>query len=781
MGQKKEKHVLIVENSGAGNNLRINESSAKSTKLQLEGKFTEFDIENRNKRMYTADKFIPYMNLLLEKKKSLGVLYGEYDHPDVFDVTCKNLSHVINDLKYNEAGNCVDGNITLLNNSWGKEARSIIEDEYPLFVSSRAAGVTNENGMVQLKELFTYDIVADPGFASARVTPTLMNESLGFKVNDDVPYRIYEMNDAQANALFVDNKNDNKTKQDIMQFEAFLQTELIKFEAQLLEKITGKKYLPEEATDLMEKIELVKEELAGVNKVLEFFRTKMITLINDNSKLRDDNKRIQTEVSENLLHANHLTGKLKNLTKYAIQIDERLNSSEGLLEHVATHTNANILFSKDIANNLSNTAKEVEATQGLLEHVATNVKENAEALLFVINESTDIKGFVENIATEVEATQGLLEHVASEGYNDQVWLTYIHEKVDGVINYTNDLVTSLKNDNKKLLKENINNTTELNGLDNIESYLGLDAEQNLANKLENETKIANVDTKIAVNEDEENDETNVGTSVITTEEPELGVGIVTPALNQIEEPVQTIVTEEPIVTSVETDTQNLDTLEAKFLNQLVKILATDDTGIVIEITPDNKLVIQKSGTEETSQHDETEIETLDTDDNIVETITNLVGEINKHKALAVKEPHFFTMLSDKQIVEFKELDLDTQANIINMMNEKEYYSATEVLNHIASYIGEKTMNKEERLTSCLPESLKESWNNLDAEAKKNILAESVYFPIKTETDMINFWTTRSFSKANDAKLIKEAKDLEEQTKLNAINELDAFTDAFKGL
>src|ERR1022692_4015162 len=125
----KNKHVMIVENSKSS--LSLNESTVKgSAKLKLNGEFTTFDIENRNKRKYTAPKFLPCMEQMLEKKKSLGILYGEYDHPDVFDVTCKNLSHVIDSLIHNESRNCVDGQITLLNNHWGTEARSIIEDGY---------------------------------------------------------------------------------------------------------------------------------------------------------------------------------------------------------------------------------------------------------------------------------------------------------------------------------------------------------------------------------------------------------------------------------------------------------------------------------------------------------------------------------------------------------------------------------------------------------------------------------------------------------------------------
>jgi hypothetical protein len=37
-----------------------------------------------------------------------------------------------------------------------------------LFSYHQAAGITESDGSVSLKKLFTYDIVADPGFASAK-------------------------------------------------------------------------------------------------------------------------------------------------------------------------------------------------------------------------------------------------------------------------------------------------------------------------------------------------------------------------------------------------------------------------------------------------------------------------------------------------------------------------------------------------------------------------------------------------------------------------------------
>ena len=102
------KTVLIIEKNQ--NSLQINEGNEKldflkeyRTKykdgLVVGGIFTEFDITNRNNRVYTAQDFVPCMNKMMEKKKSLGILFGEYNHPEGFDININQVSHCIVDLK----------------------------------------------------------------------------------------------------------------------------------------------------------------------------------------------------------------------------------------------------------------------------------------------------------------------------------------------------------------------------------------------------------------------------------------------------------------------------------------------------------------------------------------------------------------------------------------------------------------------------------------------------------------------------------------------------------
>ena len=166
------KSILIVENST--NSLsKINENN-KSQNI-LGGIFTEFDIKNRNERIYTADKFLPCLEEMNERITNMGSVYGEFDHPDVFDTSLARASHVITKAEYVKENNRVEGEIRLLSTHWGREAQALVNDGCPVFVSSRAAGITESDGTVTLKKLFTYDIVADPGFASAKMNVKTLN------------------------------------------------------------------------------------------------------------------------------------------------------------------------------------------------------------------------------------------------------------------------------------------------------------------------------------------------------------------------------------------------------------------------------------------------------------------------------------------------------------------------------------------------------------------------------------------------------------------------------
>jgi hypothetical protein len=102
-----------------------------------------------------------------------------------------NVSHVVESLEFDPKQNAIVGKIRLLNTNAGKQAQALVRDGIPLNISSRAAGTVDESGHVKLQQLFTYDLVADPGFANAQLKR--VNESYGF--GDDENIDIYDISE----------------------------------------------------------------------------------------------------------------------------------------------------------------------------------------------------------------------------------------------------------------------------------------------------------------------------------------------------------------------------------------------------------------------------------------------------------------------------------------------------------------------------------------------------------------------------------------------------------
>ena len=173
---------ILIKNKGP-KALVLNESQTQSgsKKYVFEGVFTQCGIENRNNRIYDPEEVLPHLAYLRDKIKSEGCILGELDHPEGrFEIYLKDASHMITDLWYEPKTKCVMGKLELLNTPNGKTIQAIVEAGCPLFVSSRAAGTVGPDKHVSIQQIFTYDIVAVPGFAEARLDQ--VNESMRAQV-----------------------------------------------------------------------------------------------------------------------------------------------------------------------------------------------------------------------------------------------------------------------------------------------------------------------------------------------------------------------------------------------------------------------------------------------------------------------------------------------------------------------------------------------------------------------------------------------------------------------
>ena len=309
------------------NNLLILERSSTELEFKqeggtyvLEGIFGEIDKKNRNNRIYTESEYLPQIEALQAKIKSSKLL-GELDHPQTFDVSLKNVSHIIEELNYDSETKQVKGRIRLLDTDAGRQAKALVDAGVPLQISSRAAGAVESNGTVKIKQLFTYDLVADPGFENAELKR--VNEAFGF-LNEGNDLFIYE----------IDSKKENE-KQPI---ENINETKMAESKFITVEDFNKySKYLSEE-------IKSIKE---GMNSLTEAESTS-----SQLGTLKEYTDYLAKKLEESIAYSEHIAEKADKGIQYSENLAVKLDQGIQYSEHIASKVDQSIQYSEHIAESV---------------------------------------------------------------------------------------------------------------------------------------------------------------------------------------------------------------------------------------------------------------------------------------------------------------------------------------------------------------------------------------------------------------------------------------------
>jgi hypothetical protein len=444
------KPVLIVENS---TNSLVRESSSTGKKdYILGGTFTEFGVKNRNERIYTAAKFLPALEEMNERMNNLGIVYGEFDHPDVFDTSLSRASHVITKANYVKESNLVEGEIRLLSTYWGKEAKSLVDDGCPIFVSSRAAGITESDGTVSLKKLFTYDIVADPGFASAKMSVKVLNESLGYD-NPKSNFRIYDLsNESKTEELFNMNNNEFVTKQQLTDYSQYLVKELASTKKEVKSAITKGNMNPKKLEQLLEYYDELNNTNSQVVKYLDYLAEKVQIMVNENKSLKETTDKL-------IKHNDYLAENLEKAVNYSEYLAENLDKNIAYSEYVAENLDKNIAYSEYVAENL-------DKNIAYSEYVAENLDKNIAYSEYLAENLDKNIAYSEYIAENLDKSIAYGEYIAEHVDNSIAYSEYLAEHVEGNIAYSEYIAEHL-DDNiaySEYIAENLDKTISYAGL-----------------------------------------------------------------------------------------------------------------------------------------------------------------------------------------------------------------------------------------------------------------------------------------------------------------------------
>jgi len=410
---KKNNDLLIVEMSSSTLNIDRNETKD----YILEGIFGQIDQKNRNNRIYTEDEYVPQIEKLQEKIKSSKLL-GELDHPTQFDTSLKNVSHVVENLFYDKESKQVRGKIRLLDTDAGRQAKALVDAGVPLQISSRAAGAVESNGKVKIKQLFTYDLVADPGFENAELKR--VNESYGF--SDDGGIYIYEMG-KDANIV-----------------ESNLEQENIN--TQIKENKTMAEFV--KAEDFNKYSEYLAEEIKSIKKIID-------------EKYDDNSTNADEKINRVIGHGDHLAESINKIGEYVGYLAEKLDGSIQYTEHVAEKTDQGIQYSESIAEKLD---QNIQYT----EHVAEKTDQGIQYSENIAEKLDQGIQYTEHVAEGVSKLKDFANYLAEahnsnteSGENIIEYVNYLKENMQSVSEYAEYIAESI---NEGLVAEEGNVTGE---------------------------------------------------------------------------------------------------------------------------------------------------------------------------------------------------------------------------------------------------------------------------------------------------------------------------------
>ena len=815
------KPVLIMESCSSGLMLNESASEIKSNKFILSGIFTEFDVKNRNERVYTKDRFLPHLNEMQGRIKTLGAVYGEFDHPDVFDTSLVRVSHLIHSATFNESKNRIDGSIRLLPTPNGKIAKELVLDGCPLFVSSRAAGVTESDGTVTVKKLFTYDAVADPGFASARMNLNVMNESLGF--NESVNLRIVDMSvESKINELFDMNKNDQVTQTQMSDFTQYLENEIPRIQEQILQNIKEGND-PEQLAKLSEYYENLQESYSKMTKYLDYLADNVQILVNENQSLKSQ--------TENLIkHSDYLAENLEKSINYSNYLAEKLDKNIDYSEYISENLSKSIDFSEYIAENVD---KNIDYSEYIAEHTEFNLQSYDMLSEYVDN---TVK-YSEYVAEQVDNTIAYSEYLSEHLDNNINYTEYVAEHVDNNIAYSEYIAENLADTQaySKYIAESLDATLDIVKGGKLNEDVQDD--QRIS-----DLKVNNVDKYY---QDEDSSEfppadNELPDELGDIEEEEEEAPVVAPTEGELE--VETpntdteLPTEEPVATE---EPANLEGEEGALVPGTmvqVEVNGEQKEGEIISFNPQDGFAIvklaepvqvqkevqpgaqvqpqaqvdgQQAGDaqvqiegapegqvpqpqiEEVSEIEvhESKIKisgdkVFESEESIKDTITKLILETKKRKASEENQPHFLMFLSDKNKETWNKLSLEDKERTTVALNESSYTSEKEVLNIIRESLSSNKKSEEEILIDSIPTDLVDVWKGLNDTVKKSVLAQAKFYPnlVGSELKMESFWNSRELQKyAGPGKqLITENKQYVDDVKLSE-SQVDKYLSIFKNL
>lgn len=417
---KDNKLVLVLERSSA--NLDITKDG---NEIVLEGIFAQFGVVNNNDRIYEENEYLPHLEYLQKKIKDKRLL-GELDHPEKFDISLSKVSHVIENLEYDKSKRQVTGRVRLLDTPQGRIAKELVESGVPISISSRAAGLVESNKKVKIKKIFTYDLVADPGFENAVLSK--MNESLGI-INENVA--IYDVTSSYPELLqdLEDKTPSMKDKNSSENMEYVTSEELNTYSL----------ILKEEVEEIHKKIASLTENAELGSKIQEMSETL--------EKMQSYVDNLASTVDTSVKYGDYVAEKLDKVIDYADYVGKTLDESIQYSNYIAEKTDKSIQYGEYLKEQIekgieySEYLKEcLEKSVTYTEYVAEKADKSIQYGEYIAEQASKGIKYSEYVA---EQASKHIEEISEKSNNAIKYAEYVGENLNDTISYADYLGESL--------------------------------------------------------------------------------------------------------------------------------------------------------------------------------------------------------------------------------------------------------------------------------------------------------------------------------------------------
>ena len=771
-----KKNLLILERSAG--NLELNKET--SGEYVLEGIFGEIDVKNKNNRIYTESEYVPQIKALQDKIKSSKLL-GELDHPANFDISLKNVSHIIEELTYDEKSKQVRGRIRLLDTEAGKQAKALVDAGVPLQISSRAAGAVESNGKVKIKQLFTYDLVADPGFANAELTR--VNESLGFSEDGDI--QIYEMNSTEE--LLIEDNIENKTNKTMLNEENSKVVSVDDFNKY-------SKYLSEEIKSLKEAISSLNEKSEEEKEVKEVVET------NDYSeqieKIKEYTSYLAETLDTSISYAEHMAegvNDVKEYTNYLAEsfnestdtvdgINEKMDQITAYTEYIAETVNKNLIVedtTDDIADGegdgLNGEEHPTEAGKELLKRYSRNNNAEGNSVEFPHNHPVveELELDIEIVSEEEVIEEGRAFAQAAKEAKDAGSEEFEFEGKTYPVTIKEDAAEDIEDEEKEVADvEELEDDEKLQA--ESECKCGGDCQCQITEDDDNDDD-EDEDEDDAIEPEVATDvEIEVAAEALETGDEDEGAGIEKEDLEDdakdVTDPTEVNgkeVDETPTDKEAEQEAELEDEIDGAG-KEINKEGAEDEDGDEVDATE----LEDEDGIEKVEEDIELDLDIVTEKELVVSNYKDSVhsalkGIIEESNRKPSTDPSFFNFVSESVISDFKSLEEDEKAKVLRVVEGNGFLSENQIVSLWNTALEQK-VESELPVVALMPDEYKETWNKLSEAKKSSLIAQSKYQRTETAYQVRNFWQTRDMRETKvvmeKVEIINEAAKIEEAPK-----------------